>query len=183
MAIICDVLDGLEYAHNATIPNVKLKDGRYAEGHGLTHRDLSPHNILLTEVRGMRTAKVSDFGLSRAFDLAGLSGLARTGNTAGKPWFMPRQQVVNFKYAGPEVDVWAAAACLYNMLTGDFPRDFLQGKDVWQTVLESEPVPIRQRNPSIPSCLAEVIDKALIDRPAIMFKTAADLKKALQTAL
>ena len=183
MAIIRDVLDGLEYAHNATIPNVKLKDGRYAEGHGLTHRDLSPHNILLTEVRGMRTAKVSDFGMSRAFDLAGLSGLARTGNAAGKPWFMPRQQLINFKYAGHEVDVWAATACLYNMLTGDCPRDFPRGKDVWQVVLESDPVPIRRRDPSIPSRLAQVIDKALIDRPAILFKTAADLKKALQKAL
>jgi serine/threonine-protein kinase len=121
--------------------------------------------------------------LSRAFDLAGLSGLARTGNSEGKPWFIPRQQVVNFKHAGPEVDVWAAAACLYNMLTGNFPRDFPRGKDVWQTVLESDPVPIRRRDSSIPSRLAKVIDKALIDRPAISFKTAADLKKALQAAL
>jgi pSer/pThr/pTyr-binding forkhead associated (FHA) protein len=183
MPLINDVLDGLDYAHKASIPNVKLKDGRYAEGHGLTHRDLSPQNILLKDVRGMRTAKISDFGLSRAFDLAGLSGLARTGNTAGKPWFMPRQQVVNFKYAGPEVDVWATAACLYNMLTGCFPRNFPRGNDVWQTVLESDPVPIRRRDSGVPSRLAEVIDKALIDRPAIQFKTAADLKKALQAAL
>ena len=183
MAIIRDVLDGLGYAHSATIPNVKLKDGRYAEGHGLTHRDLSPHNILLTEVRGMRTAKISDFGMSRAFDLAGLSGLARTGTAAGKPWFMPREQVVNFKYAGPEVDVWAAAACLYNMLTGECPREFPRGKDVWQVVLESDPVPIRRRDSRIPARLAEVIDKALVDRPDIVFKTAADLKKALEAAL
>ncbi len=183
MPIIRDVLDGLEYAHHATIPNVKLKDGTYAEGHGLTHRDLSPHNILLAEAGAIRTAKISDFGLSRSFDLAGLSGLARTGNAAGKPWFMPRQQVVNFKYAGPEVDVWAAAACLYNMLTGSFPRDFPRSQDVWQTVLESEPVPVRRRDSTIPLRLAEVIDKALIDRPAITYKTSADLKEALQAAL
>jgi serine/threonine protein kinase len=183
MTILCDVLDGLEYAHRAKIPNVKLKDGRFAEGHGLTHRDLSPHNILLSEAHGSIVAKVSDFGLSRAFDLAGLSGLARTGSTAGKPWFMPRQQVVNFKYAGPEVDVWAAAACLYSMLTGATPRDFPSKKDVWQVVLDTEPVPIRRRDTGIPSRLAEVIDEALIDRPAILFKTAADLKKALLAAL
>jgi serine/threonine-protein kinase len=183
MAIICDVLDGLEYAHHAKIPNVKLKDGSYAEGHGLTHRDLSPHNILLIETRGSILAKVSDFGLSRAFDLAGLSGLARTGSTAGKPWYMPRQQVVNFKYAGSEVDVWAAAACLYNMVTGATPRDFPAGKDVWQAVLETEPMPIRRRDNSIPARLAEVIDKALIDKPSIVFKTAADFKKALLAAL
>ena len=34
---------------------------------------------------------------------------------------MPRQQVINFKYAGPEVDVWATAATLYTMLTGGYP--------------------------------------------------------------
>ncbi len=183
MTILCDVLDGLEYAHHAPIPNVKLKDGRYVEGHGFVHRDLSPHNILLAEIRGTTVGKVSDYGLGKAFDTAGLSGHTRTGATAGKPWFMPRQQVVNFKYSGPEVDVWAAAACLYSMLTGATPRDFPAGKDVWQAVLESESVPIRRRDPSIPPRLAEVIDKALIDRPAIVFKTAADLKRALLAAL
>ena len=183
IAILCDVLDGLEYAHHAPIPNVKLKDGSYAEGKGFVHRDLSPHNILLAEGRGVTVAKVSDYGLGKAFDTAGLSGHTRTGSTAGKPWFMPRQQVVNFKYAGPEVDVWAAAACLYNMLTGATPRDFPAGKDVWQAVLETEPMPIRRRDNSIPARLAEVIDKALIDKPSIVFKTAADFKKALLAAL
>jgi len=183
MAILCDVLDGLEYAHHAPIPNVKLKDGSYAEGKGFVHRDLSPHNILLAEGRGASVAKVSDYGLGKAFDTAGLSGHTRTGSTAGKPWFMPRQQVVNFKYAGPEVDVWAAAACLYNMLTGATPRDFPRGKDVWQAVLETEPTPIRKRDSSIPPRLAEIIDKALIDKPSIVFKTAADFKKALLASL
>jgi serine/threonine protein kinase len=37
---------------------------------------------------------------------------------------MPRQQVSDFKHSLPEVDVWSSTACLYNMLTGKFPRDF-----------------------------------------------------------
>ncbi|MBM3878810.1 MAG: FHA domain-containing protein [Verrucomicrobia bacterium] len=183
VGIACEVLDGLEYAHHATIPNVRLKDGRYVEGHGLVHRDLSPHNILLTEVQGVTVAKVSDYGLSKAFDTAGLSGLTRTKDTAGKPLFMPRQQVTDFLRAGPEVDVWAAAASLYNMLTGAVPRDFPPGKDVWVTLLETQPVPIRRRDPGIPARLAAVIDRALIDKPAIVFKTAASLKQALLAAL
>jgi hypothetical protein len=69
------------------------------------------------------------------------------------------------------------------MLTGECPRDFPRGKDVWQVVLESDAVPIRQRESRIPARLAEVIDKALIDRPEIAFKTAAELKKALEAAL
>jgi serine/threonine-protein kinase len=183
VTIICDVLDGLDYAHHAPVPYLELKNGRFTEGHGFVHRDLSPHNILLTEVDGKRVAKIADYGLGKAFDAAGLSGHTRTGSTAGKPWFMPRQQVVNFKYARPEVDVWAAAACLYAMLTAAAPRDFPQNKDVWQVVLETDPVPIRQRDPGIPKRMAKVIDSALVDRPRIRFKTAVDLKKELLAAL
>jgi serine/threonine protein kinase len=95
---------------------------------------------------------------------------------------MPRQQVINFKYAKPEVDVWAAAASLYNMLTGTYPRDF-SDKDPFVTVLQSDPVPIRQRDSSIPKPLAELIDLALVDNPEIHFKTAAAFKRALESVL
>jgi len=183
VAIICDILDGLEYAHHARVPNVTLNDGRCGEGHGLVHRDLSPHNFLLTESKGVTVAKIADYGLGKAFEMAGLSGHTRTGATAGKPSFMPRQQVVNFKYAKPEVDVWAAAASLYNMLTGATPRDFPARKDVWQVVLQTDAVPILRREAHVPKRLAEVIDRALVDRPAIAFSSAAGLKKALLAAL
>jgi serine/threonine-protein kinase len=180
--IICDVLDGLEYAHHAVIPNVKVADGSYKQGRGLVHRDLSPHNILLHEGGGRRIAKLADFGLGKAFDLAGLSGHTRSGNASGKPWYMPRQQVLDFKHAKPEVDVWAAAASLYSMLTGAYPRNFPRRKDEWQVVLQSEAVPIRERNSSIPRQIAEVIDAALVDNPEIKFKIAASLKAALLKA-
>jgi serine/threonine protein kinase len=95
---------------------------------------------------------------------------------------MPRQQVINFKYAKPEVDVWAAAATLYYILTGTPPRDFT-GIDRWLVVLQTEPVPVRFRDASIPQPLAEVIDFALADKPEIRFKSAAEFKQALERAL
>ncbi|MFZ2656398.1 MAG: protein kinase, partial [Victivallales bacterium] len=72
--IILDVLDGLEYAHQAEIPNVKLADGKYEKGRGLVHRDISPHNIFLMNSGVSYCAKLGDFGLAKSFDLAGLSG-------------------------------------------------------------------------------------------------------------
>jgi len=180
--IILQTLDGLEYAHNVSV-KVTLRDGSVKDAVGLVHRDLSPQNIFVSGSGPSRVAKVADFGLAKAFDTAGLSGHTRTGVAAGKPWFMPRQQVVNFKYAKPDVDVWAAAACLYNMLTGQFPRNFKRGRDVWHTVLATDPVPIRRRDRSIPKRLAEVIDHALIDKPEIPIKTAAELKRALEAVL
>ncbi|MFC5744482.1 protein kinase domain-containing protein [Actinomadura rugatobispora] len=160
---ILQALDGLDHAHRQ----------------GVVHRDLSPQNILLHG----GVAKLCDFGLAKAFDQAGLSGLTRTGSAAGKPRFMPRQQVVNFKNAGPDVDVWSMAASLYWLLTGYTPRDFSVLKDPWQIVLQDPAVPVRDRAPGVPKALAEVVDHALRERPAIGFSTAADFREALGKAL
>ncbi len=180
--IILETLEGLAYAHDVENP-IALQEPGAKEMRGVVHRDLSPQNILLRGGEGTRIAKLADFGLAKAFELAGLSGGTRTGDIAGKPVFIPRQQVVQYKYAQPDVDVWAAAACLYNMLTGRFPRDFRPGRDPWQTILDASAVPIRRRDPSIPRRLAEVIDHALIDKPEISFKTAAALSRAIEGAL
>jgi serine/threonine protein kinase len=168
----------LSYTRNAEIPYVKLGDGNLGKGKGLVHRDLKPGNIFLTYQDGKITAKIGDYGLSKAFDLAGLSGQTRTGFRVGTPVFIPRQQVLDFKYAKPEVDVWAAAASLYYMLTGYYPRDFT-GNDIFLAVLRNKPVPIRDRNTNIPHKLAKVIDLSLIEEPEIHFKTAKAFKQAL----
>jgi serine/threonine protein kinase len=121
--------------------------------------------------------KVGDYALSKAFDLAGLSGQTLTETKMGTPAFMPRQQVLNFQHALPEVDIWATAACLYNMLTGYFPRNFTG--DPWLSVLQNNPIPISQRDHHIPKKLAQVIDLALKEKPQIYFQTAAEFKQAL----
>lgn len=181
--IILQALEGLEYAHNVEISGVKLKDGGVGRGRGLVHRDLKPQNIFLSGGGCSMTAKLGDYGLAKAFDLAGLSGHTFTGDVAGTPQFMPRQQVLHFREVKPEVDVWAMAATFYYMLTGRAPRAFAPDKDAWQTILQTDAVPIRQRNPAVPDRLAAVVDQALVDRPEIGFKSAAQLKQALQKVL
>ncbi|MGH9916618.1 MAG: serine/threonine-protein kinase, partial [Pyrinomonadaceae bacterium] len=186
--IIIQALDGLEYAHHAPIPYVKRVDGSFGPGRGLVHRDIKPANIFLSGLGSSYIAKVGDYGLAKAFDVAGLSGRTGTNAKAGTLQFMPRQQAVSFKYAKPEVDVWAMAATFYMMLTGRCPRNFPkredpQGMDVWQVVLQTKPVPIRNRDASIPKRLADVIDLALVDQPAIHFKTSAEFKQALESVL
>ena len=183
VGITLQVLRGLEYAHQAEIPNVQREDGRIGVGRGMVHRDLKPQNIFLARSGKQWMAKVGDYGLAKAFDQAGLSGLTCTGTVAGTPHFIPRQQVLEFRFAKPEVDVWATAASLYNMLTGTCPRDFQKGMDQWQVVLQTKAVPIRQRDPTIPPGLASVIDHALIDEPEIRIKSAAELNRALKGAM
>ncbi|MEM7594031.1 MAG: serine/threonine protein kinase, partial [Cyanobacteria bacterium P01_A01_bin.83] len=114
-----------------------------------------------------------------AFDLAGLSGQTVTGTTMGTPHFMPRQQVLEFKYAKPDVDIWAVAATLYFMLTGTHPRNLTNKVNPMLEILTKPSVPIREREPSIPVSLAELIDYALIDNPELNFKSAIAFKQNL----
>ena len=181
--LILQALDGLDYIHHAEIAGGRLGDDSQDRVRGLVHRDLKPANIFLSGSGRNRTAKIADVGVGKAFDTAGLSGLTRTGTVAGSPVAMPRQQVINFKYARPDVDVWAMAATYYIILTGHYPRHFPPGEDPFRVVLETQPVPIRERNASIPPALAEVIDKALVDNPVITFQSAAELKQALERAV
>ncbi len=178
--ISLQALVGLEYAHSALIPNVLLADGSLASGKGLVHRDLKPHNILLSKSGNSTTAKIADFGLAKAYQLAGKSGNTGTGEVAGTWAFMPRQLAFNYKYAQPDVDVWSMAASLYYMLTGVPPRNFSGGRNPVGVVLRNNPIPIRERDSSIPRALAEVIDHALIEEPEIYFKSAGEFRKALE---
>ncbi|MDH5510092.1 MAG: serine/threonine-protein kinase [Nitrospinota bacterium] len=182
LEIALQALDGLEYAHNVEV-NVQLANGDFVTSRGIVHRDLKPANIFLSGKGENRIAKIADVGLGKAFDMAGLSGQTRTGAVVGTPYFISRPQVINYKYAKPDIDVWSMAGTLYNMLTGKFPRMFLKGKDPWQIVLQSKPTPIREREPSIPGKLAEVIDAALVDQPEIKVKSARELKKMLLDAV
>jgi serine/threonine-protein kinase len=178
--IILQALDGLEYAHHAEV-SVECEDG-IRRATGVVHRDFKPGNIFLMDNAKYPVVKVADFGFAKAFETAGLSRHTRTGTAAATPVFQPRQQIANYKYSKPEVDVWAAAASYYNMLTGSFPKD-VRGKDIWMEMYTGTPVPIRQRDSGISEKLAAVIDHALLEIPEIGVKTAAEFKSQIVKAL
>lgn len=180
--IALQALEGLAYCHAADIQFVKQKGGGYGPGKGMVHRDVKPANLFLTGWGSGRVVKVGDFGLAKALAESGLSGGTRTGDVGGTYEFMCRKQVALYKDAGPEVDVWSLAATLYYLLTGSTPRDFGDG-DRCLAVLEVDPTPIRKRQSDLPPRLAEVIDAALKEEPAMAFPTAVAFKKALEDAV
>jgi serine/threonine protein kinase len=164
--IMLDALQGLAHAH----------------AHDVVHRDLKPQNILLSSPDG-GTARLTDFGLAKDFELAGMSGMTRTGAIGGTPVFLPREQVVDFKYAKPDTDVCGMAATFYTMLTGCFWRDFRSDRDPINVLLSEPVIPIRQRDPGLPRDLAAVIDRAASDRPADRYPTAREFRDALLEVL
>ncbi|MFE1959700.1 protein kinase [Streptomyces sp. NPDC059479] len=185
VAITLQVLNGLAYAHKVPLPAVRNSDGTTAPARGLVHRDIKPQNLLLSDAGPAPVVKIADFGLAKAFECAGLSGLTHSEASGGSAAFIPRSQIVNFKYVKPAVDVWATAACLYWMLTRSYPRDFPGGIDPAHVVWRDPVVPIRDRKASLPTGLATMIDDILAveDPRDSVTPSAEEFKRALEDAV
>jgi hypothetical protein len=166
MPIMLQALEGLAFAHSK----------------GVVHRDLKPSNILLSGTPAQPAAKLADMGLAKNFDKAGFSGMTVTGAFAGTPFYMPKEQLTNFKYVKPVTDVWSVGATFYNMLSGETPRDFPRGCDPMEVILRGEIVPMSRRGPSIPRGLAAILDKAILSSPKERFQDAAEMLAAMRKA-
>ncbi len=185
--IIVQVLNGLEYIHQVEIPYIRLHGGGFGKGQGLVHRNLNPENILLTTVEGQLVAKISDFTLAQALKLSEPNGLSdqvlSNGKFTGNPYYVTRAQLV-FRRAQAANDVWAAAACLYKMLSGHPPRGDFDQRYPIAVVMEQGASPIDDHISYLPPALAEVIDLALHEEPdhSTHYQTVSAFKTDLLTA-
>lgn len=150
----------------------------YAHSKGFVHRDIKPENLLLNRKDNMYELKIADFGLSRLE--GGTGSLTTTGDIGGSLAFMCRQQLINYKYARPEVDVWSAAAVMYYLLTLKPPRLFGKSGLSPASILDMDPIPIREVRPNIPKKLADLLDTALDDSEFLCFRDAAGFRQALK---
>jgi serine/threonine protein kinase len=142
----------------------------------IIHRDIKPENVFLVGKGRRRTVKVLDFGISKVTNAAG--NLTKTGMVMGTPAYMPPEQARGAK-VDHRADVYAVGVILYEAVTGKRPFD---GDDPFGTlaaVLTSDPPRPRTIDPSIPSALELVIQKAMAKQPNERFQTMRELDHAL----
>ncbi len=154
------------------------------------HRDLKPANVLLTRGGGGSppaprpdgrpanpsdewVPKVSDFGLAKKLDDVGLT---QSGAILGTPSYMaPEQAKGHGKDVGPQADVYALGAILYECLTGRPPFKAATTLETLLQVQTDDPVAPRALQPGVPRDLETVTLKCLQKQPVKRYASAGDL--------
>lgn len=161
-----EVAAGLAYVHG------KSEGGRSL---GLVHRDVTPHNVLLSYEGEV---KLADFGIVRKEG----DRLTAPGALKGKMAYMAPEQA-----RGEEVDartdIFALGIVLWEMLTGG--RLFEADSDVGllKAVQESAIAPPRRLNPDVPEQLDKVVMSALERDLERRLQTAQEFERALRQFL
>lgn len=148
MALVRQMASGLAAAHRE----------------GIVHRDLKPENIFLCPAPDdseIPRIKILDFGISK------IRG-AQTFKTQeavvmGTPQYMsPEQAAGNNEAVDQRTDVFALAAIVYEMLSGQRAFSGDNVLTVMVQVMQGEPVPLAKVMPSLPASVVAAVESAMI---------------------
>lgn len=160
--VIGQILTALDYAHNLV---------HDAELLSLVHRDISPHNVILS-VDG--EVKLADFGVAR------LSNQDTSGtHVKGKARYMPPEQLRG-ESRSPTVDLFAAGAVLQEMLDGSvFRGEAIDDARLLGMAVDGT-VPAPQRPQEIPRTLERLRRGLLAPDPRQRIRSASEALELLQ---
>jgi serine/threonine protein kinase len=157
---LSEVCRALSYAH------AKL-DGQ-GRALGIVHRDVSPHNVLISD---QGEVKIIDFGVAKAMTKRDRTG---AGIVKGKIAFMSPEQALG-QQIDSRADLYAVGILLYLLSTGRRPFDGPTDMEVLVRVQSGQFTPPEQMNPQLSRSLAYVIGKAMnVDRDQ-RYQTADEL--------
>lgn len=144
----------------------------YAHRHQIVHRDVKPHNILVTEDG---QAKIVDFGIAMAL---GASSLTQSGYVVGSAHYISPEQAQGDPITAYS-DLYSAGVVLYEMATGRLPFDGETSVAVALKQVQNEPAPPRRYNPRIPDSLQALILRSMAKDPHDRYDSGAEMAEAL----
>jgi serine/threonine-protein kinase len=162
VAIVCDLLEALDYAHN----------------NGVIHRDIKPANVMLDD---NGRVKLTDFGVARLIDGGGHEG-TRAGTMVGTPSYMSPEQIKGLP-VGAQADLFATGVLLYQCLSLQKPFIGNSEWEIWQKIVNEDPPALSTYRAAVPVALERAMLRALAkdpsNRPATARALILDLKAAI----
>ncbi|MCQ9206844.1 MAG: protein kinase [Omnitrophica bacterium] len=155
-----EIADALSYAHQS----------------GISHGDIKPSNVLLTN-EGM--PMIVDFGLSK--DIKKLS-VSTSKEFTGTLAYAAPEQVKN-NTINDKTDIWSLGLTLYELLAFKNPFSENTVKKTVDKILKSYPLPLKHYNKKIPAELEAIILKCLENKPENRYASIAELAKDLNNYL
>ncbi len=144
----------------------------YAHKHNIIHRDVKPANLMIA---ADDTVKITDFGTAKILRF----NTTETAAVIGTPSYMSPEQIKG-KTVDGRSDIFALGVILYELVTGEKPFPGQNITTVIYKIVNEEPVPPRELDPSLSNGLCNVIARALAKDPTTRFQTCGELLEALK---
>ena len=177
-SLVAEQPSGLDPVRAAGLAGQCARALDYAHAQGLIHRDVKPHNIIITE--GDR-AVLTDFGLAKRLFGGPAQSFTRPGTVVGTPIYMsPEQASSGDTPLDARTDVYSLGATLYEAVVGRPPFD-PEGDvtSVLESVAYVDPPPPRLLRPDLPRDLDTVITRAMAKEPGRRYRSALEMAEDL----